>query len=182
MSYTIRHAMLADAEAVWRNMSDESAYSGTLQLPYTSPERWRERLAPTEGSVSLVACSGDQVVGNASLHTNSKLPRRAHAAALAMAVPAAWQRKGVGTALLGALVELADNWYGLARLELDVYVDNEPALALYRKFGFEIEGTLRGYALRRGVLVDTYVMARLRDRPQIERRSPVTGSPPAMTP
>jgi len=169
MTYTIRHATAADAEAVWRNMHDESAYTGTLQLPYPSLDRWRERLSPTDGVVSLVACAGDEIAGSASLHTNPKQPRRAHAGALGMAVPSAWQRKGVGSALLGAIVELADHWYGLARLELSVYVDNEAALALYRKFGFEIEGTLRGYALRRGALVDTYTMARLRDRPQIAR-------------
>jgi putative acetyltransferase len=169
MSYSIRHATAADAEAVWRIMNDESAYSGTLQLPYSSVDRWRERLAPADGVVSLVACSGDQIVGTASLHLNTKTPRRAHAGSLGMAVPAAWQRKGVGTALLGAIVELADSWLGLARLELTVYVDNEAALALYRKLGFEIEGTMRGYALRRGELVDTYAMARLRDRPQIAR-------------
>jgi putative acetyltransferase len=169
MSYTIRHATAADAEGVWRIMTDESAYHGTLQLPYSSLDRWRERLTPTEGVTSLVACAGEQIVGNASLHTNPKLPRRAHAGSLGMAVPAAWQRKGVGSALLGAIVELADHWLGLARLELTVYVDNEAALALYRKFDFEIEGTMRGYALRRGALVDTYAMARLRDRPQIAR-------------
>ncbi len=170
MSYTIRHATAADAESVWRNMTDESAYSGTIQLPYSSLDRWRERLAPTEGVVNLVACAGEQIVGNAGLHTNPKTPRRAHAGSLGMAVPAAWQRKGVGTALLGAIIELADHWLGLARLELTVYVDNEAALALYRKHDFEIEGTMRGYALRRGALVDTYAMARLRDRPQIARR------------
>jgi L-phenylalanine/L-methionine N-acetyltransferase len=169
MSYTIRHATAADAEGVWRNMTDESAYNGTLQLPYSSPDRWRERLAPADGVVNLVACAGDEIVGNGNLHTNTKTPRRAHAGSLGMAVPAAWQRKGVGTALLGAIIELADHWLGLARLELTVYVDNEAALALYRKHDFEIEGTMRGYALRRGVLVDTHAMARLRDRPQITR-------------
>jgi L-amino acid N-acyltransferase YncA len=33
---------------------------------------------------------------------------------------------------------------------------------LYRKFGFEVEGRLRDYALRDGVFVDTLSMARLR--------------------
>jgi len=39
----------------------------------------------------------------------------------------------------------------------------ERAVALYRRFGFEIEGTLRDYALRDGRYVDAYMMARLRD-------------------
>ncbi|MBA3542699.1 MAG: GNAT family N-acetyltransferase [Deltaproteobacteria bacterium] len=68
--------------------------------------------------------------------------------------------------MLGAVIELADNWYGLARLELTVFTDNAPAIGLYRKFGFEVEGTLRAYVLKRGVLADALTMARIRDRPR----------------
>jgi len=50
----------------------------------------------------------------------------------------------------------------LTRLDLRVYVDNEPAIALYNKFGFEIEGTHRLFAYRNGEYVDAHVMARLR--------------------
>jgi putative acetyltransferase len=71
-----------------------------------------------------------------------------------------WHGRGVGTALMTAIVDLADNWIGYSRLELTAYTDNEAALALYRKFGFEIEGTARRYAWRGGVLVDAYMMAR----------------------
>jgi len=73
-----------------------------------------------------------------------------------------WQGKGAGTALMQAAVDLADKWLNLARLELDVYTDNEPAIRLYKKFGFVIEGTLVNYAYRDGQYVDTYTMARLR--------------------
>jgi RimJ/RimL family protein N-acetyltransferase len=60
----------------------------------------------------------------------------------------------VGTELLQALVDYADNWLGLLRLELEVYADNHKAQALYRRFGFVEEGvhrcdTLRGLARRR---------------------------------
>jgi len=43
-----------------------------------------------------------------------------------------------------------------------VYVDNEPAIRLYKKFDFEVEGTLRGYAFRDGQYVDSLFIARLR--------------------
>ena len=79
-----------------------------------------------------------------------------------MAVRDDWHGKGAGTALMGAAVDLADRWLNLTRLELDVYIDNEPAIRLYKKFGFVIEGTLVDYAYRDGQFVDTYTMARLR--------------------
>ena len=164
MGYVIRHATTDDAEALVRLYSDESAYGGTLQLPFPSLELWKTRLEQSDGAPRLVACCDAELVGNAGLHTNAN-PRRAHAATLGIAVPSHWQGKGVGTALLAALVELADNWYGLARLELKVYSDNAPALGLYKTFGFEVEGTHRAEAMRRGVLVDALSMARIRARP-----------------
>jgi putative acetyltransferase len=166
MPFTVRRAEPADYEGIWRNFSDESAYSGTLQLPFPSKEGWRERLAKVEeGNTLLVACEGDTIVGNAGLHGFPR-PRRAHAASIGMSVPSEWQGRGVGTALMAAIIELADNWYGYARLELTVFTDNAAALALYRKSGFEVEGTLRAYALRKGALVDVHAMARLRPRAQ----------------
>lgn len=159
----VRRAEPEDFEAYWRHFQDESAHAGTLQLPFPSREVWRRRLAePQEGHYNFVACSGDEVVGNAGLHPASQSPRRTHAMTIGMAVPAPWQGKGVGAALMKAMCDLADGWLNVFRLELSVYTDNERAIALYRKFGFEIEGTHRAYALRAGRYVDSHAMARLR--------------------
>ncbi len=57
------------------------------------------------------------------------------------------QGLGVGRALLKTVIDLADNWLNLKRIELTVYVDNERAINLYKKFGFEIEGESKAYAL-----------------------------------
>lgn len=82
-----------------------------------------------------------------------------------MAVRDDWQGKGIGSALMQAAVELADRWLNLSRLELIVYTDNEPAVRLYKKFGFGIEGTLVQYAYRDGCYVDAFAMARMRPAP-----------------
>jgi L-phenylalanine/L-methionine N-acetyltransferase len=165
MDITVRRAEPEDFEGFWRNFQDESAYSGTLQLPYPSREMWRKRLAePTEGHYNFVACSGDEIVGNAGLHAASASPRRAHVMAVGIGVPSAWQGRGVGTALLATLTGFADGWLNVWRLELTVYADNARAIALYRKFGFEAEGTHRAYALRDGKYVDAIAMARLRPK------------------
>jgi len=87
--------------------------------------------------------------------------RQSHVAGLGMGVHDAWTGRGVGAALLEALIDSADNWLGIRRLQLTVYADNAPAIALYRRFGFEIEGTHRAYALRDGRYVDAHAMARL---------------------
>ena len=167
----VRRAELRDAEALQATFASPDAIAGTLQLPYPGVDMWRKRLAewPAEDFL-LVAEADGEVVGNAGLHSASKSPRRRHAGSLGMSVRDDWQGKGVGTALMAAIVDLADNWMGYRRLELTVYTDNEAAIALYRKFGFEVEGTLREYALRNGLYVDAYTMARLRKATKTARK------------
>jgi putative acetyltransferase len=124
---------------------------------------WRKRLAePPEGLYSLVAYADVEVVGNLGLETSPNRPRMRHVGSIGMAVRDDWQGKGVGTALMAAALDLADNWLNLTRLELRVYVDNSGAVALYEKFGFEVEGTHRRLVFRNGEFVDAYSMARIR--------------------
>jgi putative acetyltransferase len=108
----------------------------------------------------LVACVEGETVGMAGLSRKPQA-RRGHVADLGIMIRDDWQGKGAGTALMAALTDLADNWLNLRRLELDVYTDNAPAIALYKKFGFGIEATLEADAFRDGAFADSYVMARL---------------------
>ena len=136
---------------------------GHVASPFSSVEQWRKRLAePPEGLVSLVACVESEVVGQLSLQTFPTRPRRRHVGHIGMAVRDDWQRKGAGTALMRAAIDLADKWLNLTRLELEVYTDNEAAIRLYEKFGFTIEGTLAQHSFRDGRYVDSHLMARLR--------------------
>jgi putative acetyltransferase len=159
----VRHAEPDDFEAMHRIMSGPRAAAGTLQLPLQSVEAWRKRLAdPPEGLFLLVACVEGEVVGNLGLETSPNRPRMRHVGSIGMAVRDDWQGKGVGTALMRSALDLADNWLNLTRIELRVYVDNPAALALYKRFGFEIEGTHRRMAFRDGGYVDAYSMARIK--------------------
>jgi putative acetyltransferase len=164
MTITIRRVEPTDYEAIHQIFAGPQVIWGTLQLPFPSVEFWRKRLAePPEGLFGLVACvEKNEVVGHLGLHTFPSHPRRSHVAQLGMAVRDDWQGKGVGTALMQAAIDLVDNWLNLTRLELEVFTDNEPAIKLYKKFGFTIEGTLVRFAYRDGQFVDVYTMARLR--------------------
>lgn len=169
MKITIRRMEPGDFEAVQRIFVGAGMAWGTLQLPFPSVEEWRKRLAePAEGLLSLAACVEEEVVGMLGIHMFPDQPRRRHVGQLGMAVRDDCQGQGVGTALMAAAIDLADNWLNLRRLELEVFVDNEAAMALYKKLGFTIEGTLADYAFRDGEYVDSHVMARL--RPGLEGR------------
>jgi L-phenylalanine/L-methionine N-acetyltransferase len=63
---------------------------------------------------------------------------------------------------MAALIDAADRWLGLVRVELEVYPDNERAVRLYEQFGFQVEGRKRLNAWRDGCYVDSLVMGRLR--------------------
>jgi putative acetyltransferase len=162
---TIRRACPADAEQLQQLYANTMAYSSTMQLPYTMLEDWADRMKRQDGNhIVLVALVDDVIVGNAGLHIETRMRRR-HAASFGIAVADQSVGQGIGSALLAELLVLADNWLNILRLELTVFTDNAAAIALYRKFGFVIEGTHRGYALRDGKFIDVHAMARLHPSP-----------------
>ncbi len=141
------------------------AIAGTLGFPLQSVVDNEQRFRVDAQNRMLVAEIDGRVVGDAGLNLNRG--RRAHSGGIGMAVHDDFQGRGVGTAFMHRLTDLADNWYNLLRLELQVYIDNDPAIRLYQRFGFVIEGTLRSFAYRAGEFVDAYYMARLRNCPPV---------------
>jgi RimJ/RimL family protein N-acetyltransferase len=80
---------------------------------------------------------------------------------IGMAVLKEWRGRGVGSALLAAAIEWA-RAEGLHKLSLTVFPHNEPAIALYRKFGFVEEGRLvKQYRRQSGELWDAVQMGLL---------------------
>ncbi len=134
-------------------------------MPYPSIGHYRKSLAEpsAEGAFNLVACVDNEVIGHLGLYTFPNKPRRRHVGQVGMAVRDDWRSKSAGTALMQAALDMADRWLNLQRIELEVYTDNEPALRLYKKFGFNIEGVMIRYAYRDGQFVDGYMMARRRN-------------------
>lgn len=159
---TIRRAEPADYEAVQAIYAAPKAQAGTLQLPFPSLDLWRQRLQVVDPNAHvLLACVGVEVVGQLGLYAASH-PRRRHVGDIGMGVRDDWQGRGVGTALLGAAIDLADRWLQLRRLELQVYADNTAGIPLYARHGFIEEGRHREFAFRDGAFVDALSLARLR--------------------
>jgi len=79
---------------------------------------------------------------------------------LAMAVVAGARRQGGGRALVQAATDHG-RAAGAHKLDLEVWVDNAPAIALYASSGFTVEGLRRDHYRRAdGSLRSTLIMAR----------------------
>lgn len=160
----IRAFEMADWEDVAELFLAPNCQWGTLQLPYQSRDRIKQKLEnPPLGIHRLVAIIEQnqklKVVGLISLQTFSD--RRSHVGQLGMFVHDDYQNQGIGSQLMAAIIDLAENWLNLLRLELQVNTDNASAIHLYEKFGFEKEGILRKNAFRDGVYIDAYTMAKV---------------------
>ncbi len=70
--------------------------------------------------------------------------------------------RGAGQALMRALLELADQWIGLVRVDLEADASNERAIAMYRRFGFVEEGRMKKAYFGGGGYVDAVLMARVK--------------------
>ena len=169
MPVTVRRATPADARALVAHLKALAAEPG-INIPLapdeitltTDDERdIIEDFAESPRAILLVAIGEGAMVGELSLKAIS--PRRAvqHVAALGMSVRADWRGRGVGAALLTEAIAWAET-VGILRIELYVYARNTPAIRLYERFGFELEGRRRKFIREGETYLDDLVMARVR--------------------
>lgn len=163
-NFVIRPVRLEDAEDIneMRRMDGvRENILGIFSERISRSEDYIENLS--ENDHMLVAEAEEngakKVVGTVGLHIN-KNPRLRHSASIGIMVHAAYQGQGIGRALLSKILDLADNWLMLVRLELSVFVDNERAVKLYQSMGFVTEGIMKYTAIRNGEYADEYLMAR----------------------
>lgn len=143
----LRSAGPGDAAAVLRllrRLAGETEFlARSPEDPLMPEEKEREflagRLAAADGFL-LVAEVAGELAGNAGLDGVSRLVKFRHRASMGIAVRQAYWGLGIGTALMTEVIARAKQ-AGYSQLELEVSVKNGRAVALYRRFGFEIYGT-----------------------------------------
>ncbi len=167
MEFTIRPIAPRDAEGFNALRRMPGVFENILGIP-SERVQWNlegiEDLSSNDHNFVAVvpaADGGELVIGTIGLAV-AQSPRRRHVGTIGLMVHREYQDQGVGTALMEAALDVADNWLMLVRVDLEVFSDNERAIHLYEKFGFQREGLLRASAIRNGAYVDEIVMARLR--------------------
>jgi RimJ/RimL family protein N-acetyltransferase len=151
---------LRHAEALRRvfdTIARERRYLPVFEAPPLDEVRRYIQDAIEKDDPAVIALGDDAVVGWCNIRRDAQ-PTGAHRGVLGMGVVPSWRRRGVGSRLIEAALRLARERC-FVRIELEVYADNHPAIALYKKFGFAPEGVRRDAIAIDGRYCDAILLA-----------------------
>lgn len=161
----IREIREEDAEnhlALCYKLDEETKFMlyepGERNTPLELHRDFVQSVMASANSTILLAEDGDQLVGYL-LVDGGKMRRIKHAGYIVLGILSAYQGQGLGTRLFQALEKWRENTE-ITRLELTVITQNQAAVFLYQKMGFEIEGTKKKSLYLEGKYVDEFYMGR----------------------
>ncbi len=162
---TIRSALPEDAPSLLEiqlSLILEGDYTITREEEFLWMELTEEENikihAKKIGQIYLVAEVYGDVVGFIDIE-NGNLKRTAHSGTVSISVRKEWREQGIGSALFHSAIAWAKNDPILEKLTLTVFSTNLRAIALYKKFGFLVEGRCPKYVkLESGEYIDAVLM------------------------
>ena len=156
----IRKMSSPDLPALYDIYTDKEVVNNNRYLPDIKREEFDSMF--NDSQLNFVAVESDgELLGHLAINSTSK-PRLKHSASFGIAVAKTSRGKGVGRFLMEYLLSYCDEQLNFTRLELEVHANNVAALALYKSFGFEVEGTKRKAVLVEDNLIDIVIMSRVR--------------------
>lgn len=170
MGITVRSIKASDADEVYKMRIEKGVYDTTLTIPFSKYEisvEGTKSLAFDKDSVCIVAVDekedgSENIVGICTL-TVAQNFRIRHRGEVGILVSSKYHGHGIGSILFKKILDIADNWLMLDRLELTFMDGNDHAEALYKKYGFVVEGRKKKAVIRNGELKDEIIMGRLRE-------------------
>jgi RimJ/RimL family protein N-acetyltransferase len=177
-SFSLRPAVPGDFDAymdAFESVAAEGRWMGT-EAPIDRAGRRAgfDRAVTGDDAVVFVADAGGEIVGAVYAGLSGGV------ADLGMFVVAGHRGGGVGRALLEAVIDWA-RVAGAHKVSLAAWPTNHPAIGLYARYGFRVEGTRRRHYRRRsGALWDSVVMGLVLDEESEGGPGPAaTAGPPA---
>lgn len=170
----LRPVERADASVIAPWFNDERVRRTTTRyrpLSIAAEEKFIEAMGVSETDVFLgiVLLDSERLVGACGLHHLDARNRHCELGIVIGEVPQ-WGR-GIASEVTRLLVDYAFGTLNLNRVWLRVFADNTPAIRVYEKSGFKLEGVLRQDTFRDGRWVDIHTMAILRDEHAAPSRS-----------
>lgn len=139
------------------SVARERRFLALLEAPPLEKVREFVRASMQRGDVRVVAVDDDQLVGWCDIRSY-RFPGLDHVGEMGMGVLKEYRGKGIGLALLREALRLAQD-RGLEKVELEVFASNYPAISLYEKEGFQVEGRKRKARKLDGEYDDMILMA-----------------------
>ena len=163
----IREIELSDAEklsALIQQVEASSEYMllgpGEREVDNERQKNSIKRFKESANSTLLVAENDCNELVGYLVAIGGEVKRNQYTAYIVVGISQQRRGQGIGTKLFEAL----DRWalvHGMHRLELTVVTKNDAGLSLYKKMGFEIEGTKRDSLFIDHTFVDEYYMSKL---------------------
>lgn len=163
----IRTAEAGDARDIYelsKNVMAEEIYQLTsaseFSMTVEAEEKWIQSHRDNPNHLLLVAEMDGKVVGLLDF-SNGRRHRIAHTGEFGMSVEKSVRDQGIGAFLLQSLIDWATSHPNIEKISLHVHGNNERAIALYKKMGFEVEGVRRReLKYGDGQYIDSVEMAR----------------------
>jgi ribosomal protein S18 acetylase RimI-like enzyme len=136
----------------------ERRYIGFVEGPPIESTLEYVRHILSGGGVQLLALTeSDEIAGWCEI-VRHRLEGFRHVGRLGMGLLPNYRGRGLGTRLLSETLSGA-RAMGLERVDLEVFASNASAIALYRKFGFVVEGIKKRARKIDGEYDDDFIMA-----------------------
>ena len=134
-----------------------------IDLSVAFEEMYLEGLLDKDNSIMLIATiNNEELIGIASVGSNDK-EKTKHVGEVGITVLQDFWGFGIGTVLMEEVEIWAKESGVIRRLELTVHAENERAIALYEKMGYQTEGLIKRVMFIDGEFVDGVMMSLLID-------------------
>ncbi len=117
------------------------------------------KLESEKNSVLFVAENNNKLIGNIDLNGNQRR-KLFHTGVIGMGIREQWRGKGVGAALLDAVVKWCKDNIFINLLWLEAYDSNEAGKALYIKMGFNACGRIKSFFQEGNAFIDKITMVK----------------------
>ena len=180
MEYTSKETLLKNGKTCLLRLAEESdaemlleylkATSGETPYMIREPEEVRtsmeeeveflRRNRENPRALHLLAFADGVFAGSCSFAAGSERMRMRHRCSVGISLYRESWGMGIGTALMGEILTGART-AGFEQAELEVVSTNLPAIALYKKLGFQVTGTLpRAFKYKDGTYADFLFMVK----------------------
>lgn len=145
----LRDPVHEDAKAMiefYNAVGGETTYLSFCGGEYKATEEQQKDMIDeansSKNNTMILATSGNEIVGIGTISSNQKIKGR-HVGTLGIVIAQKCCNAGIGKAMMKELIDWSKSNNITRKISLVTAQDNQGAMALYEKCGFEVEGILK---------------------------------------